>query len=206
MRSTCSLKILACAAALTLVPVAQAVAQDGAFGVGGRLAMIRGDAHADTSAERFTGGFIRARVSKRTAVELSLDLKTVTSTDLTVRTRDFPFQASLLLYPVRSALSPYLLGGVGWYTHRIEAMAGKEVASSVTTREFGSHAGFGAELRLGTHAAAHADYRYTFLRFGSDAASAGASLSDSSSLLPSQSSVLPGYRGSMWTAGLTVYF
>ena len=99
-------RILACAAALTFVPAASAVAQDGAFGIGGRFAMIRGDAQADTSAERFTGGQIRARLSKRTAVELSLDIKTVRSTDLTVRTRDFPIQGSLLLYPVRAALSP----------------------------------------------------------------------------------------------------
>lgn len=200
------LKILAGAAVLMFVSVTPAAAQDSAFGIGGRFAMIRGDAHADTSAERFTGGQIRARVSKRTAVELSLDLKTITSTDLTERTRDFPVQASLLVYPLRAPLSPYVLGGVGWYTHRVEQMAAKEVVSSESTREFGYHAGFGAELRLGRHAGAHADYRYTFLHFGSDGATSGASLSDRSSLLPSPSGLVPGYRGSMWTAGLTVYF
>ena len=199
-------RILACAAALTFVPAASAVAQDGAFGIGGRFAMIRGDAAADTSAERFTGGQIRARVSKRTALELSLDLKTLTSTDLTQRTRDLPLQASLLVYPLRAPLSPYVLGGAGWYTHRVDQMAAKEVVSSVSTREFGYHAGFGAELRLGRHAGAHADYRYTFLHFGADGETSAASASDPPSLLPSPSGLVPGYKGSMWTAGLTVYF
>ena len=206
MRSNCTLKVLACAALFTLVQAASAAAQDGAFGIGVRFAWIRGDAHVDTSAVRFTGGQLRLHMSKRTAVELSLDVKTVTSTDLAVRTRDLPVQASLLLYPVKAALSPYLLGGGGWYTHRIEQMTDKEVASSVTAREFGWHAGFGAQLRLGGHAGLHADYRYTFLDFGSDNEKTAAGLADRSSLLPSPSKLLPGYRGSMWTAGLTVYF
>ena len=206
MRSNGTLKILACAALFTVIQAATAAAQDGALGIGARLAWIRGDAHADTSAVRFTGGQIRLHMSKRTAVELSLDIKTVTSTDLAVRTRDFPVQASLLLYPLKSALSPYLLGGGGWYTHRVEQMADKAVVSSVTAREFGWHAGFGAQLRLGRHAGMHADYRYTFLDFGSDNATTAASLVPRSSLLPSPSKLLPSYRGSMWTAGLTVYF
>ena len=210
MRSM-SRAIPALAAALMLISVGPAVAQDGGFGIGGHLSMIRGDAHADAAAERFTGGQIRAHLSKRAAIELSLDLKTVNSTDLTERTRDFPIQGSLLLYPVRAAISPYVLAGVGWYTHRVEQLADKQVISSETTRKFGSHAGFGGQLRLGNHAAIHADYRYTFLHFGDDAPAASAgttasSLTSRSSLLSSPSNLLPGYRGSMWTAGLTVYF
>ena len=123
-----------------------------------------------------------------------------------MRTRDVPVQASLLLYPVKAAISPYLLGGGGWYSHRIEQLTDKAVVSSVTTREFGWHAGFGAQLRLGGHAGMHADYRYTFLDFGSDNGTTAASLVPRSSLLPSPSKLLPSYRGSMWTAGLTVYF
>jgi opacity protein-like surface antigen len=206
MRSLCTPKILACAVLLVLVRAPGTAAQEGAFGIGGRFAWIRGDAHADTSAVRFTGGHIRLHMSKRTAVELSLDSKTDTSTDSTVRTRDFPVQASLLLYPLKSALSPYLLGGGGWYTHRIEQLADKEVVSSATTREFGWHAGFGAQMRLGGHAGMHADYRYTFLDFGSDNAGPSASLAGRSSLLSAPAKLLPSYRGSMWTAGLTVYF
>ncbi len=204
MRSR-SCAILLGATLFVLLPAARAAAQDGGFGIGGRLSMIRSDAHADSGAERFTGGQIRAHLSPRTAIELSIDVKTVNSVDLTERTRDFPIQGSLLLYPVRAALSPYVLGGVGWYTHRVEQLADKTVLSSETSREFGYHAGFGGQLRLGRHAALHADYRYTFLHFGEDD-STTSSLTGRSSLLSSPSNLLPGYRGSMWTAGLTVYF
>ena len=55
---------------------------------------------------------------------------------------------------------------MGWYTHKVEQLAGKQLIDSTTTRRVGTHAGFGAEMRMGRHAAFHADYRYTFLRFG----------------------------------------
>ena len=203
MRST--LVVLAGLSVLGFIP-SPVAAQEGAFGVGVRLAMVRDDAHVDSDAVRFTGGLIRARLSKRTAVELSLDFNTLTSLDQAVRTRDRPFQASLLLYPVKSVFSPYLLGGVGWYKRNVDLMADDEVVSTVSNTEFGYHAGFGAQLRMGGHAGLHADYRYTFLHFGDDEDTAAFSLDSRSSLLPSPSGLLPGYRGSMWTAGLTVYF
>ncbi|MGH9372429.1 MAG: hypothetical protein ACRD15_12935, partial [Vicinamibacterales bacterium] len=95
-------------------------------------------------------------------------------------------------------------GGGGWYTTQVDTLEDEEVVSSESTRTFGWHGGFGAELRFGRHAAAHADYRYTFLRFGDDvtegegAAQAGEETGGSR--------FLPSYKGSMWTAGLTVYF
>lgn len=198
--------VVAAFVALACIP-APAVAQEGALGIGVRFAMIRNDAHAETDAGsvRFTGGQLRLRTSKRTALELSLDFNSETSTDQTVRTKDRPFQASLLLYPAKSVFSPYLLGGIGWYKHDVDLMANNEVVSTASTTEFGYHAGFGAQLRMGGHAGLHADYRYTFLHFGSDTPT-GSNLAERSSLLSSASSLLPSYRGSMWTAGLTVYF
>jgi opacity protein-like surface antigen len=138
------------------------------FGIGGRLSMVRGDVDAGTSSERFTGGQIRAGLSRRVALELALDVRTETNEALTERVRDYPLQASMLLFPVRSTFSPYVLGGVGWYSRRVQQLEAEEVLDSETTRRFGSHAGFGAEIRLGRHAGLHADYRYTFLDFGSD--------------------------------------
>jgi len=180
-------------------------AQGQAFGIGPRLSMVRSDVDAGTSADRFTGGQIRARLSPRTAVEVSLDRRSETFEALNERVRDIPLQASLLLYPARSTFSPYLLGGPGWYSHRVETLAGSETIDSVSTRKFGWHAGFGAELRLGRHAGLHADYRYTFLRFGDDEApAAGASGMRSNDSFVS--SLLPSYEGSMWTAGVTIYF
>ena len=181
------------------------------IGIGGRFSMIRGDVQADTSAERFTGGQVRAWLSPRTALEVSIDRRTQSNETLTERVRDYPLQASLLLTPVRSTFAPYVLGGVGWYTHRVEQLADKETVESTTTRRFGSHAGFGAELRMGRHAALHGDYRYTFLRFGdpdpidSDTI-AGAITQSHLSNKKSGPSFLPSYQGSMWTTGVTIYF
>jgi hypothetical protein len=172
--------------------------------------MVRGDVQTETGAERFTGGQVRAWLSRRTAVELSLDRRTQSNEALTERVRDYPLQASVLLAPVRATFSPYLLGGMGWYTHSVDQLTGAEIVQSTTTRRVGSHAGFGGEMRMGKHAALHADYRYTFLRFG-DApiesntiagAIAKSHLSDSDN----GPRFLPSYEGSMWTAGLTVYF
>jgi opacity protein-like surface antigen len=204
-----------CAAALFLVllPVVPCAAQGAVFGLGARLSMIRTDAHSSASPERFTGGQMRVRTSPRTALELSMDIRTQRNDALTTRVRDVPVQASLLLFPATGAFSPYVLGGPGWYSHRVQTLAGDEVLDSETTRKFGWHGGFGAEFRLGRHAGVHADYRYTFLHFGSDepsgvlsgalvTAPVAAPTKDESS----GSRFIPSYDGSMWTAGLTVYF
>ena len=188
---------------LLSIPVS-ASAQGQSFGIGGRFSMVRGDVQAETSADRFTGGQIRARLSPRTALEVSMDVRTETNEALTRRVRHVPIQASLLLFPVKTVFAPYLLGGGGWYSHRVETLAGDETLASETTREFGWHGGFGAELKLGAHAAAHADYRYTFLRFGDDVPIPEAPRSDDDSGVVSR--FMPSYKGSMWTAGLTVYF
>src|SRR5215217_3908070 len=135
-------------------------AQAQAFGIGGRLSFVRADRNIETSAVRFLGGQMRAGLSKRTALEMSLDVRSETNEALTRRVRQVPIQVSLLLFPVRTVFSPYFLGGGGWYSHRVETLAGDETVSSESTRDFGWHAGFGAELKLGNHAGLHADYRY----------------------------------------------
>jgi hypothetical protein len=132
-------------------------------------------------------------MSPRTAFELSLDVRTETNESETFRVRSMPIQASLLIFPVRSVFSPFVLGGGGWYSQRYETLLGDETIFSETVRDFGWHAGFGAEIRLGNHAGLHGDYRYTFLDFGDDEDDDGP---------PVIGRFLPGYRGSMWTAGL----
>jgi hypothetical protein len=195
MRSIC-LPALASVLALALCP-APAAAQ---FGVGARFAMVKDDARVDSDAVRFTGGHIRLGMSKRTAIELSMDFKTLDLPTENIRTKDRPFQVSLLLYPVKSAFSPYLLGGIGWFKREVQVMDGDSVVSSASTTEFGYHGGFGLQIGLGKHAAVHGDYRYTGLHFGADDDESRLSLP----LVPS--GILPGYKGSMWTAGFTVYF
>jgi opacity protein-like surface antigen len=195
MRSSTSIALSAAALVLTLGGLSPAFAQEPAVGIGGRMSMVRGDEDLDTDRERFLGGQFRFRLSPRTALEIALDRRSETNEAETVRVSEYPLQASLLLFPVRSVLSPYVLGGAGWYWHRQELLGGDEDVELVSTRDFGWHAGIGAELRLGSHAGLHGDYRYTFLDFGSD--------DEDESFL---SGLLPSYKGSMWTAGLTFYF
>jgi opacity protein-like surface antigen len=180
---------------VALLAMPEAAAAQGAFGIGGRLSWVHRDVTLEEDSTRFTGGQIRARLSPKTAFELSLDIHSETNELETARVREYPIQASLLLYPVRSVFSPYFLGGAGWYSQKFEVLAGDET-SSETVRDFGWHAGFGAELKLGGHAGVHGDYRYTFLNFGDDD-------DEDEGIL---GRVLPGYKGSMWTAGFTVYF
>jgi len=196
----------ALALALLLVAPATVIAGEQAVGVGARLSLVRGDTAVDgTGVDRFTGGFLRLRPSPRTALELALDYRSHLNEDLTQRVKDLSIQASLLLYPVRAALAPYLLGGVGWYSQKAIALdAGQEIATE-TTRTFGYHAGIGGELRLGGHMAVHADYRYTYIRFRSDDAVAGQS-GGIPLLSTLQNNLRLSHKGSMWTAGVALYF
>lgn len=165
------------------------------FGIGGHISTVRAEDDGDGESQRFTGGHIRALLSPRTGIEVSLERRTDTNEEETLRVRQYPLQASLLLFPVRSAFAPYVLGGGGWYTTRVEVLDGETTVSSESTRKFGWHGGFGAELRFGRRMSAHADYRYTHLSFGDDE-------EEESGLLQ----FLPSHKGSMWTAGFTVYF
>jgi opacity protein-like surface antigen len=181
---------------VALLAMPAAAAAQGAFGIGGRLTWVRRDVNVEEDSTRFTGGHIRARVSPKTAFELSLDVHTETNALETARVREYPVQASLLLFLTKSKFAPYVLGGAGWYSQKLETLAGDETIASETVRDFGWHAGFGAELGLGKHAGIHADYRYTFLDFGNDD-------NEDEGLV---GRLLPGYKGSMWTTGLTIYF
>jgi hypothetical protein len=162
------------------------------------MAFVRSDVDVeDADSLRYFGGQIRARMSPRTGFELSLDRRTETNEAETARIVSTPVQASLLLFLARGAFAPFVLGGGGWYSQRFETLAGDETLDSETVRDFGWHAGFGAEIRMGKHAGLHGDYRYTFLDFNDDDDEEGDGLIGR---------FLPAYKGSMWTAGFTVYF
>lgn len=196
----------ALALALLLVAPAAVLAGEQAVGVGARLSLVRGETSVDgTGADRFAGGFLRLRPSPRTALELALDYRSHLNEDLTRRIKDMPLQASLLLYPVRAAIAPYLLGGVGWYSQKAIALDGGQEIAAETLRTFGYHAGFGGELQLGGHVAVHADYRYTFIRFGSDEPDTGES-AGIPLLSTLQDNLRLSHKGSMWTAGIALYF
>ena len=208
MRSR-TLRLPSAVALFLFAPALNCAAQG--IGVGGRFAMVRGDVQSDTGAEGFAGGHVRAWLSKRTALEVSLDRRVQTNPTRNEEVRDYPLQGSVLLSPIPGTFAPYVLGGLGWYSHTVENLAGKRVVDSTTSRRFGTHAGFGAEVRVGKRAAFHADYRYTFLKFGGSdpiksdtiaGAIAKSHLTDTGSGIH----FLPSYQGSMWTTGMTIYF
>jgi hypothetical protein len=162
------------------------------FGIGARMAWVTSDTELDVDSVRFVGGQIRM-LSQRWGLEVSLDRHSESFELLNEKITETPLQASLLLRLAGGSVSPYLLGGPGWYRRSIEAIDGPDV--SINTTEFGWHAGGGLEIRAGRHFGIHGDYRYTFLDFGDD--------DDDEGFI---GGLLPGHRGSMWTLGATVYF
>ena len=142
---------LICAvASILLLATSGTAAAQGAFGIGGRISFVRAD--VDTVDEDPSASWAARSAPgcrRGPAFELSLDMRTETNEAETLRVRRLPIQASLLLFPARGAFSPYFLGGAGWYAQRFELLAGDETVLSETMRDFGWHAGFGAELRIG---------------------------------------------------------
>jgi opacity protein-like surface antigen len=169
-----------------------------AFGIGPRLSFVKNEP-AGQPATRFFGGTIRLRSSRHVATELALDYRKYDEVDHQQRVREMPFQASLLLFPVRSVFSPYLLGGFGIYSHATDDLTDTgAVIATTTERKTGWHLGLGAELFVNRHAALFVDYRYRFVKFGAEPDSSPAD------------AVIPGldisHNGSMWTSGVAFYF
>ena len=163
------------------------------FGVGGRLAWVTSDDDADIDSIRFVGGQVRL-LSQRIGLEVSMDRHSESLELLNQKVTETPIQASLLLRLAGGSVSPFLLGGPGWYRRKIEPIDGSNLSASTT--EFGWHAGGGLEILAHRHFGIHGDYRYTFLQFNDDD-------NDDEGVI---GRLLPGHRGSMWTVGATVYF
>ena len=164
------------------------------FGVGGRIAWVKADSDVDVDSVRFNGGQIRL-VSSRWGLEVSLDRNSESFESLNQKVIQTPIQASLLMRLSRGPVSPFLLGGPGWYKRKVEPIDGPDDLD-VETTEFGWHAGGGLEILAGRHFGIHGDYRYTFLDFDED--------DDEDEGFAG--GLIPGHRGSMWTLGATIYF
>jgi hypothetical protein len=213
-------------AVLALSSVASAQT-GGAFGIGPRVTFQTGDAQIPrSSALRIFGGQAKLRLTPSTEIELSADYESKLNKSLTERAKTMPVQASVLYFPVRSVLSPYLLGGIGWYKHSLTQAASTSAATTTSIREMGYHGGVGAELRVGKRMAIHADYRYNHIRFGGTGSSATTTAAQpvkqttstsivtaattAVSLLPKLSAIQESLKlssqGGMWNWGLTVFF
>ena len=196
MRSVLTLPPQAAIAVLAVGGLLSLAAPASAQGVGAgaRLSWVTPDVPGDVDVDkvRLIGGQVRL-LSGRTGFEISLDRHSESFPLLNQKVTETPIQASLLLRMGRGRLAPFLLGGGGWYRRKVAALDGAGDVS-VTTTEFGWHAGAGLELQPIKHLGIHGDYRFTFLDFkrNEDEGFIGG--------------LLPGHRGSMWTLGATVYF
>jgi hypothetical protein len=165
------------------------------FGLGARIAWVHPDVDADVDSVRFFGGQVRL-LSPRFGFEVALDRHSESLELVNQKVTETPIQASLLMRLGHGSVTPFLLGGPGWYHRKVEALDSPGNLS-VSTTEFGWHAGIGLEVLAGKHFGIHGDYRYTFLDFHDD---------DNDGGFIGIGKVLPGHRGSMWTLGATFYF
>ena len=196
MRFVCPLQVRLAAMTLLafggLLACAAPVAAQG-FGIGGRAAWIKPDTDADAHTLRLFGGQVRM-LSRRIGLEVSLDRRSETFELLNQKVTETPVQASFLLRLGGGSVSPFLLGGPGWYRRSVETLDDPE--QRVSTTEFGWHGGIGLEILAGRHFGLHGDYRYTFLDFDEDDDEDEGFIGG----------LVPGHRGSMWTMGATIYF
>lgn len=174
--------------------VAAAPVRAQGLGLGARMAWVHPDVEADVDAVRYFGGQLRL-LGRRVGLEVALDHHSESLEALNQKVTEIPIQTSLLLRMGSGRVSPFLLGGPGWYRRKVEALDSTSDLS-VSTTEFGWHAGIGLEVLASKHLGVHGDYRYTFLDFHNGGGGG----------LLGLGKVLPGHRGSMWTLGATVYF
>ena len=147
--------VIAILAAVALAPCAASADGDEVHAsqpgvtLGGRAAYYR---PKDADHGTLNGGAqVRLHITSVIAVEGSADYRQNKFAGTTVDV--FPVQASLMLYLSPNWLiSPYILGGVGWYyTH---------VQDGSTTNRYGPHAGAGVEVALARHWTSDGSYRY----------------------------------------------
>ena len=117
---------------------------------GGRAAYYRPQ---DADHGTLNGGAqLRLHITSVLAVEGSADYRQNKFGGTTVD--EVPVQASLLAYLAPSwVVSPYILGGVGWYYTHIQGSSG-------STNRYGPHAGAGLEAALSSHWTIDGSYRY----------------------------------------------
>jgi opacity protein-like surface antigen len=170
------------------------------------LTFVRGSVDAPDGTQRFLGGMMRLG-GGHTALEVAMDYHSDVSGSLTERVKSYPIQGSLLVYPIRARVAPYLLAGLGWYSQhvtRFSAPTGEFVVDDTTTRKMGYHAGFGAEVRPARHVGLFGDYRYTRINLGGDADGDGTQLVPG--WIPGGERLKLSHQGSMFTWGAVFYF
>ncbi len=127
----------------------------GLISIGGRATYF--DAK-DGDTSWFSGGQVRLHPFQFLAVEGSVDYLKTDISSTTIRT--FPVQGSALIYPFGTKrLSPFILGGAGWYFTNVEGPHGFDKMQ----HRFGAHAGVGLQLFLNEHLSLDSTYRHIWL-------------------------------------------
>jgi len=97
------------------------------------------------------GAQLRFHITSVVAIEASADYRQSKFEGTVVDI--YPVQGSLMLYLAPSwPISPYILGGEGWYSSHIR--------NGATTHRYGPHAGAGLEAALNRHWSIDGSYRY----------------------------------------------
>ena len=111
-------------------------------------------------------GQIRLGLSQRMGVEVSLDRHSE-SFELLNQKRKGNTHPGLAAPQAGKRQFSAIPPGRSWLVQaeRFDQSRDRPTTSSVSTTEFGWHAGGGLELRVGRHVGIHGDYRYTFLDF-----------------------------------------
>jgi hypothetical protein len=127
----------------------------GRFSIGGRATWF--DPH-DGQSRWFGGGQVRVYPFKYLAFEGSVDYRRQDMDGTRIHT--YPVQVSALIYPLGTTrLSPFLLGGGGWYYTTVTGPGNFDD----TQNRFGVHAGGGLQFFFNNHVSIDSTYRVIWL-------------------------------------------
>ena len=151
-----AIKVFALLAAAALAPRAASADGDNpqasqpGVTLGGRAAYFKAKGANDGAL--YGGAQLRLHFTSVLAVEGSVDERQDKFGGTTVD--ETPVQASLMLYLAPSSvISPYILGGVGYYYTHVQGVSG-------STNRYGPHAGAGLEAALSQHWTIDGSFRY----------------------------------------------
>jgi opacity protein-like surface antigen len=130
---------------------------DKVFSIGPRVTYFESKDADDGS---FSGGVqARLRFTPVLGVEGSVDYRKDDYSD-GVSIKTYPVQVSLLAYFMPDLpVSPYLLGGTGWYFTQVKG----PMVETDTENRFGLHAGGGLEFMLNDSLSLDGSYRYIWM-------------------------------------------
>lgn len=112
----------------------------------------------------FAGAQARLRFLRILAAEAAITFHQNEYNDGDTRVTQYPVQLSLMLFPLPNfPVSPYVVGGVGWYYTRIDYSGALSAIDNETDHWFGGHVGGGAELLPSRSISLFADFRYIFI-------------------------------------------